>query len=138
MARSEVLATVLAVFAYLLIRLLRVGRREQGLPPGPPTIPVRSSLASIETVLRCSSAQVLGNLLSIPPRYAHLYFHGLVKQYGPVTSLKLFGGTMIVLNNAEGVVELLDKRSGSFNERAPAYINGAPLQYWDRMASTCG
>lgn len=96
---------IIALIGAALYRLLQVGKREKGLPPGPPTTPV------------------LGNLATIPPRYAHLYFFDLKKKYGDIVSLKLFGGNMVVLNSALDVAELLDKRSNSFNDRAPAYIN---------------
>ncbi|BEI84127.1 hypothetical protein CcaverHIS002_0407310 [Cutaneotrichosporon cavernicola] len=98
-------AAILALVAVLVTLLLRVGRRDPRLPPGPPTTPV------------------LGNLTTIPPRYAHLYFLKLSKQYGDVISLKLFNSNMVVLNSAKAIFELLDKRSSSFNDRAPMYIN---------------
>ncbi|BEJ14865.1 hypothetical protein CspHIS471_0406320 [Cutaneotrichosporon sp. HIS471] len=98
-------AAILALVAVLITLLLRVGRRDPRLPPGPPTTPV------------------LGNLTTIPPRYAHLYFLKLSKQYGDVISLKLFNSNMVVLNSAKAIFELLDKRSSSFNDRAPMYIN---------------
>jgi len=55
--------------------------------------------------------------------YAHLKFTEWSKQYGPVISCKLFGSTMVVLNDADSVMELMDKRSGSSSDRAPSYIN---------------
>lgn len=81
------------------------GKRDKRLPPGPPTTPV------------------LGNLSTIPHRYAHLYFQKLGQTYGDVVSLKLFNGNMVVLNSGKAIIELLDKRSASFNDRSPAYIN---------------
>jgi hypothetical protein len=55
--------------------------------------------------------------------YAHLYFAALRASYGDIVSLKLFGTTMIVLNSCQAVIDLLEKRSASFNDRPPAYIN---------------
>lgn len=45
------------------------------------------------------------------------------REYGPVISLKLFGATMIVLNDAASVREILDRKSSSSSDRAPTYIN---------------
>jgi len=95
-----------AVLALAIIyRVSQIGKRDKSLPPGPPT------------------RLVVGNLFDIPPRYAHLKFTEWSKQYGPVISCKLFGSTMVVLNDADSVMELMDKRSGSSSERAPSYIN---------------
>lgn len=97
---------VAATIVLLVIqRLSHIGSREKDLPPGPPTTPL------------------LGNLLDIPPRYAHLYFQKLSKQYGPVISLKLFNHNMVVLNDAASVREILDKNSSSSSERPPMHIN---------------
>lgn len=35
---------LIALFAVLFIRIVRSGRREDGLPPGPPTIPILGNL----------------------------------------------------------------------------------------------
>lgn len=101
----QILLGVVLLCALGIWRILQIGKRDARLPPGPPTVPV------------------LGNLNTIPPRYAHLYFFKLAKQYGDVISLKLFGGNMVVLNSGQAIIELLDKRSSSFNDRAPMYIN---------------
>jgi hypothetical protein len=110
MPSLEVLLAFALVFAGFLWRASQIGKRDKALPPGPPTVPL------------------LGNLAQIPPRYAHLYFDKVAKQYGSIFSLKLFGGTMVVLNDGAGVVELLDKRSASFNERSPAHVRAPHWQ----------
>ena len=47
-----------------LWRLLQIGKRPKGYPPGPPTIPV------------------LGNLHLMPTRDAHLQFEKWAREYG--------------------------------------------------------
>lgn len=84
---------VCAAAGLLVYRCLQVGKRGPALPPGPKTVPV------------------LGNLLTIPPRYAHLYFHKLAKEYGDVVSLKVFGYDLVILNSATAMTDLIDKRS---------------------------
>ena len=93
----------LAVVTVLAIRLLRVGRRRTGLPPGPPTIPI------------------LGNAHLLPKRDIHLQFQKWAEEYGPVYSLVVGTKTMIVLSSGEAVKELLDKRSAIYSDRQGAY-----------------
>ncbi len=51
---ANIFLILAAIAAYLSLRLLNIGKREHGLPPGPPTIPI------------------VGNLLSFPKEYAYL------------------------------------------------------------------
>jgi cytochrome P450 len=46
------------------------------------------------------------------------------KEYGPVFSLKIGRGTMIVLSSASHATELLDKRSAKYSNRPASYIMG--------------
>ncbi|KAF2198327.1 cytochrome P450 [Delitschia confertaspora ATCC 74209] len=87
-----------------LIRLLRVGRRPAGYPPGPPTFPI------------------IGNLHQMPKRDAHLQFQKWAQEYGPVYSLILGTKTLVVLNTDQAVKDLLDKRSGIYSDRQDMYI----------------
>ncbi|KZO94601.1 cytochrome P450 [Calocera viscosa TUFC12733] len=102
---NTLFAGVAVVAIALLYQLSQIGKRDKSLPPGPPT------------------RLIVGNLFDIPSRYAHLKFTEWSKQYGPVISCKLFGSTMVVLNDADSVMELMDKRSGSSSDRPPSYIN---------------
>ncbi|SLM39186.1 cytochrome p450 [Lasallia pustulata] len=86
------------------VKLLRVGRRPAGYPPGPPTLPI------------------LGNLHLMPSRDPHLQFQKWAQEYGPVYSLILGTKTLIVLSSDKAVKDLLDKRSDIYSDRPDAYI----------------
>lgn len=93
-----------ALFIASLVRLLRVGRRPAGYPPGPPTLPI------------------IGNLHLMPKRDAHLTFQKWAEEYGPVYSLILGTKTLIVLSSDQAVKDLLDKKSGIYSSRQDMYI----------------
>lgn len=93
------LAIVLCVY-----RLLQVGRRPAGYPPGPPTIPI------------------LGNIHLMPKRDAHLQYQKWAQEYGPIYSLILGTTTLIVISDGNTVKELLDKKSANFSDRMDMYI----------------
>ena len=89
---------------FVLYRLLRIGRRPPGYPPGPPTVPI------------------LGNIHLMPDRDAHLQFQKWAQEYGPVYSLMLGTKTLIVLSDDAAIKELLDKRSNIYSDRQDMYI----------------
>ncbi|KAK5138503.1 hypothetical protein LTR08_000089 [Meristemomyces frigidus] len=103
MAKLYILGVV-ALLAFGLFRLLSVGRRPKGYPPGPPTLPV------------------IGNIHQMPTRDAHLQFQKWAQEYGPVYSLMLGTKTLVVLSSDEAVKELLDRRSGIYSDRPEMYI----------------
>lgn len=96
---------LLSLILYTLIRIRTVGLRPSSLPPGPPT------------------RWLLGNLLQMPKEKAYLQFKKWADEYGPIYTLILGTQTTIVLNDAEVVKELLDKRSGIYSSRAEAYLS---------------
>ncbi|KAF7377424.1 Cytochrome P450 [Mycena sanguinolenta] len=91
---------LLCIFVYLR----KVGSREAGLPPGPPTIPL------------------LGNLHVFPAESAHYKFTEWARKYGGIYSLKLGPGTAVILTDAAAVKELMDKRSGSTVDRPAMHV----------------
>ncbi|KAE8442354.1 hypothetical protein EG329_003425 [Mollisiaceae sp. DMI_Dod_QoI] len=91
-------------FVLLLIRVLRIGRRPAGYPPGPPTVPL------------------LGNIHQMPTRDAHLQFQKWAREYGPVYSLILGTKTLIVLSSDVAVKDLMDKKSANYSDRQDMYI----------------
>ncbi|KAJ7621360.1 cytochrome P450 [Roridomyces roridus] len=92
------------LFLFLCVRILRIGSRERGLPPGPPTVPI------------------LGNMHIFPTEYAHYKFTEWARKYGGFYSLKMGSGTVVVLTDPAAVKYLMDQRSGNTVDRPPAYI----------------
>ncbi|OQO10321.1 hypothetical protein B0A48_04679 [Cryoendolithus antarcticus] len=105
MDRSTLIIAIAGLALVLgTLRLLRIGRRPKGYPPGPPTIPL------------------LGNIHQMPTKDAHLQFQAWAQKYGDCYSLMLGTKTMIVLSSDEAVKELLDRRSGTYSDRPELYI----------------
>ncbi|KAJ7622347.1 cytochrome P450 [Roridomyces roridus] len=95
---TALLATILA----LLLR--KYGAREDGLPPGPPTLPI------------------IGNLHVFPKEYPHFKFTEWAKIYGGIYSLKIGPGTLVVVTDIAVVKELLEKRSLTTSDRPGSHI----------------
>ncbi|KAJ6451900.1 cytochrome P450 [Mycena sanguinolenta] len=88
----------------VFVCLRKVGSREAGLPPGPPTVPL------------------LGNLHMMPTEFAQHKFTEWARKYGGIYSLKVGSGTAVVLTDPAAVKELMDKRSGSTVERPRSHL----------------
>ncbi|KAJ7234771.1 cytochrome P450 [Mycena haematopus] len=85
----------------IVVCLRKIGSREVGLPPGPPTVPL------------------LGNLHVFPKEFAQYKMgadirRDLFTQIGP--------GTAVVLTDAAAVKELMDKRSGATVDRPAMHV----------------
>ncbi|KAJ2905584.1 cytochrome P450 oxidoreductase [Zalerion maritima] len=89
---------------WVSLKVLSVGRRAPGLPPGPPTVPV------------------LGNLHLMPKERPHLQFEKWAREYGPIYSLMLGTRTMIVLSSDTAVKDVLTTRSGIYSDRPDMFI----------------
>ncbi|TCD69127.1 hypothetical protein EIP91_008603 [Steccherinum ochraceum] len=84
--------------------LWKVGSREPGLPPGPPTKPL------------------IGNTLDFPTRAIYKRFTEWANTYGDIISLKIGFSSVIILSSPEMVRELLDKRSVTTANRPPVHF----------------
>ncbi|KIX97095.1 uncharacterized protein Z520_07209 [Fonsecaea multimorphosa CBS 102226] len=84
--------------------LLRIGSRDKGLPPGPPTLPI------------------LGNLHLVPKTSLALKLKVWGEQYGGIYSLKFGPSTVIVLFDRKAVNHLLDKKGAIYSERPFNYV----------------
>lgn len=71
------------------------------LPPGPKGLPL------------------LGNINDLPPPDAKEYLHWLKHKdlYGPISSVTVFGQTMILLHDRKAAVELMEKRASVHSGR---------------------
>ncbi|KAF2774010.1 putative cytochrome P450 oxidoreductase [Teratosphaeria nubilosa] len=93
-------STLLVSFVVVLgLRLVRIGRRDPRLPPGPATIPV------------------LGNAHLIPATGIALKFEEWAKKYGPIYSLRVFDSNIIVISDPRIVSQLLDKKGVIYSDR---------------------
>ncbi|KAI5290674.1 hypothetical protein KEM54_000808 [Ascosphaera aggregata] len=92
------------LLSYGLYRLLKVGSRPKGIPPGPPTVPI------------------LGNLHLMNKDKPWALYERWAKEYGPVYSLMLGTRVRIILSSDQAVKDLLDRRSSIYSGRPSMYI----------------
>ncbi|KAJ7472456.1 cytochrome P450 [Mycena galericulata] len=100
--------SIVATFSLLVlcaaVFIRKVGAREEGLPPGPPTLPI------------------LGNLHLFPTEFPYFKFTEWARKYGGIYSLKLGPGTVIILTDAAAVKELMERRGPDTADRPVSYI----------------
>ncbi|RAQ98964.1 cytochrome p450 [Stemphylium lycopersici] len=84
---------------YGIQRLLRVGSRPAGLPPGPPTEPI------------------FGNLRQMPKYFQWNIFNEWGKKYGPVISIMKGSRPYVIVNDPEAAHELFVKMGQSTSGR---------------------
>ncbi|KAF3191324.1 hypothetical protein TWF225_001465 [Orbilia oligospora] len=84
-----------------VIRKTFFSAKKLPLPPGPKGIPI------------------LGNVTDLPPKGLPEWEHWAKHKdiYGPISSITVFGQTIILLHDVDMAVELLDKRSAKFSSR---------------------
>ncbi|OJJ77731.1 hypothetical protein ASPBRDRAFT_36992 [Aspergillus brasiliensis CBS 101740] len=100
--------------AYFFYVLLRPKKASAPLPPGPPPKPI------------------IGNLNDLPPPGSKDWKHWLDHKgkYGPISSITVFGQTLVVLNDPDMALEMLEKRSAKHSSRPHLPI--ADLSGWDK------
>lgn len=74
--------------------------RRPPLPPGPPGFPL------------------VGNLFDIPKSSSCIKFTTYKEKYGRISSLSTMGKTIIVINDQTTAIDLLEKRSTIYSDRA--------------------
>ncbi|KAJ9132415.1 putative cytochrome P450 oxidoreductase [Pleurostoma richardsiae] len=84
---------------FVTYKILRIGRRDSRLPPGPPTVPI------------------LGNAHLIPTTGIGLKFQEWADKYGSIYSLKVLNSTFIVISDPQTVGQLLDKKGVIYSDR---------------------
>ncbi|KAI0113811.1 cytochrome P450 family protein [Hypoxylon sp. NC0597] len=100
----SLVAICIFTIAYAVVRLLQVGRRPDGLPPGPRTLPV------------------VGNLHLMPTLKPYKQFANWGKTYGPIYSLMVGSNPLIMLQSHKIAKDLLDKRGSNYSSRPDLYI----------------
>ncbi|KAK7687147.1 hypothetical protein QCA50_009650 [Cerrena zonata] len=97
--------TILAlVVSWIVNRLRKVGSREQGLPPGPPTLPL------------------LGNLHVFPQTKAYIKFTEWVRPYGDIYSLKIGSGTAVVISSSKRAKECFEQNGATTSDRPSLHV----------------
>lgn len=108
----EIALAAAAAVLVVCYRILRIGSRENGLPPGPATSPV------------------FGNLLQIPTKDAYRRFTVWAKDFGDIYSLKVGPGTIVVLSSPAAIKEVLDKQSAYTSDRPPMALADLVIDGW--------
>ncbi|KAI0813661.1 putative cytochrome P450 oxidoreductase OrdA-like protein [Xylaria sp. FL0064] len=102
--------------AYLAATLLRnhLNKARQPLPPGPKGLPL------------------VGNLNDLPKPGALEAHHWLEhkKLYGPISSVTVFGKSIIIINDPQLAFELFEKRSAKYSSR-PKQLFACELVGWE-------
>ncbi|CAL1714344.1 unnamed protein product [Somion occarium] len=102
---SPVITGLLVVLlAWVFYRLNKIGSREPGLPPGPPTIPL------------------LGNLHHFETRGMYLKLTEWAKMYGDIYSLKFGPTPSIVISSPKLLREYVDMHGATTSDRPPVYV----------------
>ena len=117
---------IAAGILYVAIKNLRRERIVAPLPPGPKAKPI------------------IGNRSDLPPKGAREWQHWLKHKevYGPISSVTVFGQTLVIINDFRMAIELMEKRSALHSSRPPmVFCNDmvgweygfAMLAYSDRL-----
>jgi len=104
------LDVVAAVVGILLVKKIFT-KRSGPLPPGPSKLPI------------------LENLLDMPTSHEWITFAEWGKKWGPMTTVSVFGQTMIVVNSAKTAIDMMDKKSAIYSDR-PVMPMGGELVGW--------
>ncbi|KAK7204567.1 putative cytochrome P450 oxidoreductase [Myxozyma melibiosi] len=92
------------IILYLVVKILRSGRRDPRMPPGPPTLPI------------------LGNVHQIPSTGLGKKFREFADTYGPVFSLKVGSQNVVVLSDRKSINAMIDKKGSIFSDRPIDYV----------------
>nr|BAK09445.1 cytochrome P450 [Postia placenta] len=76
-----------------------------------------------------SGLPVLGNTLQMPHERQWLQYVEWGRKYGKIIHLSMLGHSMIILNSADVIVELLEKRSKLYSDRPTIPLAGEMIGY---------
>ncbi|KAF9072873.1 cytochrome P450 [Rhodocollybia butyracea] len=97
----------------LLVVLLRKRTHRLPLPPGPQGYPL------------------IGNALDIPAKYPWLTYFEWSKTFGDVIHISALGQSIIILNSAEAISDLLERKSSIYSDRPLPIMAGELVGYKD-------
>ena len=101
MASLPLMYGIVSLLVLYLINKLVFTRKKLPLPPGPKGLPI------------------IGNVGDLPPKGGLEWQHWLKHKdlYGPLSSVTVFGQTIILIHDLETALELLDKRGAKYSSR---------------------
>ncbi|KAK7018194.1 cytochrome P450, partial [Favolaschia claudopus] len=91
--------------------ILRARKSRTHLPPGPKGLPW------------------IGNAFQMPTESPWLTYNAWAKAHGPIIQVSVFGQSIIILNSAQVVRDLLDRRSANYSDRPALYFGGEVVGY---------
>lgn len=144
----------LLTLAWLIVRLFTIGKREKGLPPGPPTIPVFGNLhvfptefahfRSVPACISCMLVQRSCKIHRVGTRVWRRNFREFPVPFSRLerslthSQLKIGPGTTIVLTSATAVKEFMDKRSGNTVDRPISHMSEIVQRNYNMALSRYG
>lgn len=105
---AQVTYGVTALVLSYLIKKFIFSKHKLPLPPGPKGLPI------------------VGNVMHLPPAEGQVWQHWLKHKalYGPMSSVTVFGQTIVLIHSLKLVLELLDKRGAKYSSRAQMVFAG--------------
>ncbi|KAJ5698623.1 cytochrome P450 [Penicillium macrosclerotiorum] len=113
----QIFYAVAFLAALYLLRKLLFSKKQLPLPPGPKGLPL------------------VGNVADLPPKGGLEWQHWLKHKdiYGPISHVKVFGNTIVLVHDLEIATELLDRRGGKYSSRSRMVFAGEMCGYNERM-----
>lgn len=100
MAFSHFLSSSIVVLVLYALWRYATSSRRPPLPPGPKGLPL------------------VGNLADLPSQNESNHLHWMKHRvYGPLSSVVVFGQTLIIIHDQQACIELLDKRAAKSSSR---------------------